>query len=650
MSLSSRVRVLALSVAVAAAMVHSAAALDGRRTVLTPEQAVKFKRISDLHLASDGLSAVCVVSEIKGPRRESHIWMVDTQRAALRPLTYSQESERSPEWSPDDRTVAFLSNRAGRTQVYVIARDGGEARAVTSNPLGVSAFHWSPDGRQIAYLAREPGSEADANGPHVADRPEDIERLWLVELATGAVRPVTSGELRIDEFGWLSQGHLLAIASDHPMQEIWNTALFEISTDTRNGAANVSLVARPKPPFQRLTLSPHRRQWGVVSTDRAGPIAHDLFLQTVGKSEARNVTASLDRAVLEARWQDDSNVYVRVADGFHHRIARIDSHGVVQRIDLPYSVSTFDVARDGTLIFAGVGFNRLAELFLRRPHGALSQVGELQSGWEGGRLSDAEIFQFESFDGTRVEAALMKPPPAPGGEGPSTVATKAPLVVFAHGGPASSFTADYFWFNAWPQLLAARGYQVLLVNPRGSVGYGEEFLEANRADLGGGDFKDIMAAVDAVLARGEVDPDRLGIGGWSYGAQMTQWAIGHTQRFKAAVSGQGVFDEAFEYYTEDGPAADEWYFGTPWEHPDVFARNSPSAFIRNARTPTLIVHMEGDKVNPVSESQALYRALKRLGVETVLVTYPEATHLPAQEAHQVDVMQRMIDWYDRHLK
>lgn len=159
-----------------------------------------------------------------------------------------------------------------------------------------------------------------------------------------------------------------------------------------------------------------------------------------------------------------------------------------------------------------------------------------------------------------------------------------------------------------------------------------------------------MAAVDTVVARGEVDPDRMGIGGWSYGAQMTQWAIGHTNRFKAAVSGQGVFDEAFEYYTEDGPAADEWYFGTPWEHPDIYARNSPATFIGNAKTPTLIVHMEGDVTNPLSQSQSLYRALKHLGVEAMLVTYPEDGHLPRQEPFQVDVLKRMLDWYDRHLK
>ena len=188
------------------------------------------------------------------------------------------------------------------------------------------------------------------------------------------------------------------------------------------------------------------------------------------------------------------------------------------------------------------------------------------------RLADAEIFRFKSFDGTEIEAALMKP------IGPASKA-KLPLVLLVHGGPASNFSADYFWFNSWPQLLAARGYQVLMVNPRGSVGYGESFLKMNRADWGGGDFKDLMAAVDAVIARGETDPNRLGIGGWSYGGEMTQWAITQTNRFKAAVTGGGVFDQAAEFETEGSPAGDEWYFGTPWEHPmSLHATPQPHTF------------------------------------------------------------------------
>jgi len=186
-------------------------------------------------------------------------------------------------------------------------------------------------------------------------------------------------------------------------------------------------------------------------------------------------------------------------------------------------------------------------------------------------------------------------------------------------------------------------------NPRGSTGYGEDFLKANRADWGGGDFKDTMAAVDALIARGYADPDRLGIAGWSYGGYMAEWAITQTNRFKAAVSGAGMFDLAAEFGTEDDPAYDEWYSSTPWENPDRFYKNSPATYIRNAKTPTLILQGEDDAVDPIGQSTALYRALKRYDVEAELVIYPREPHGPHEEKHVLDILNRMLSWFDGHL-
>jgi dipeptidyl aminopeptidase/acylaminoacyl peptidase len=174
-------------------------------------------------------------------------------------------------------------------------------------------------------------------------------------------------------------------------------------------------------------------------------------------------------------------------------------------------------------------------------------------------------------------------------------------------------------------------------------------LKANRADWGGGDFKDVMAAVDAVLARGETGPERIGIGGWSYGGYMAEWAITQTDRFKAAVSGAGMFDLAAEYGTEAGPEYDEWYYTTPWEHPERFYKSSPVTYIKKAKTPTLILQGESDVTDPIGQSTAFYRALKRYNVETELVIYPRESHGPREEKHQLDIYTRMLDWFDKHL-
>jgi dipeptidyl aminopeptidase/acylaminoacyl peptidase len=608
---------------------------------LTPERAVKFLRPSDLHFSKDGSTAVCVVSEVNGPTIDSHLWLVRVRPADMHQITFSQKSERSPQWSPAGDRLAFLSNRTGVDQVYVMPRDGGEAQAATASATAVSEFRFSPDGNEIAYLAREAPTEHDANAPRVADSEQDLARLWILDLVSHRVRQAlaSSGSWRIDDFDWLTGNEMIAVASEHPRVEAWNTALYTIALDT----GSMTLFGRPNQPFGGLALSPSRTRLAYVSTRAAGPIPHDVYLQELSGGPAHDASAGLDRPVLGTKWQNDAAVLIRVADGFRNRILRIDSHGATSDVNLPLSVRDFDVAGDGTVIFVGVGFDRLPAILIKHPDGAVTPVALLQEGWDGIHLADAEIFRVKSFDGTPIEAALMTPA-APSHTG------KLPLVLLVHGGPAGNFSADYFWFMSWAQLLVARGYQVLLVNPRGSIGYGEKFLKANRADWGGGDYRDLMAVLDAVIARGETDTQRLGIGGWSYGAEMTQWAIGHTNRFEAAVSGGGVFDQAAEFGTEGGSAYDEWYFGTPWESPEVFTRNSPASFIRNARTPMLIVHGEDDRNNPIGQSQALYRALKHLGVESEFVTYPGEGHLPRQEKHQIDILERMLDWFDRFLK
>jgi dipeptidyl aminopeptidase/acylaminoacyl peptidase len=221
------------------------------------------------------------------------------------------------------------------------------------------------------------------------------------------------------------------------------------------------------------------------------------------------------------------------------------------------------------------------------------------------------------------------------------------LVVLVHGGPTGRWTESV---DAWGQLLAARGYGVLYPNVRGSSGYGQKFAEMNRADWGGGDLKDVMAGVDDLIAKGITDPERLGIGGWSYGGYMAAWAVTQTTRFKAAVSGAGMSDLISEYGTEEHPAYDEWFWGTPYEKPEGFLNGSPILYVKNAKTPTLILQGEADTTDPPGQSQELYRGLKRYGVTAELVMYPREPHGFREAKHRVDVQTRMLDWFDKYLK
>jgi len=251
-----------------------------------------------------------------------------------------------------------------------------------------------------------------------------------------------------------------------------------------------------------------------------------------------------------------------------------------------------------------------------------------------------ERIKYRSFDGTEIEAALLVPRRA-------ATDSRIPLVVLVHGGPTGRWSDA---FESWGQLLAARGYAVLYPNVRGSTGYGERFVEMNRADWGGGDFKDVMAGVDAMIARGLADPERLAIGGWSYGGYMAAWAVTQTTRFKAAVSGAPVIDLASEYGTEAGPAYDEWFYGLPYEKPDGFIRSSPITHVKHAKTPTLLLQGEDDTTDPIGQSQQFYRGLKRYGVDAELVLYPREGHGLREEKHLLDRLNRVVAWYDKYLK
>jgi dipeptidyl aminopeptidase/acylaminoacyl peptidase len=265
-------------------------------------------------------------------------------------------------------------------------------------------------------------------------------------------------------------------------------------------------------------------------------------------------------------------------------------------------------------------------------------VSRFNDQWKQFTLSVPQIYKYKSFDGLDIEASVLKP--IEGGE------KGIPLVVLVHGGPAGRWSDS---IDPWGQLLATRGYAVFYPNIRGSLGYGQKFLESNRGDWGGADYKDVMAGVKDLVDRGIADPKRLGIGGWSYGGYMSEWAITQTNEFKAAVSGAGIANLISEFGTEDHPQYDEWYYGVPWEKPEGFLNSSPFLRLKNAKTPTLVLQGDADTVDPLGQSQELYRGLKRYGVESDLVVYPREPHGFQEEKHLLDRLNRILAWYEKYI-
>ncbi|MDE3155129.1 MAG: S9 family peptidase [Acidobacteriota bacterium] len=611
---------------------------------LTPEQTLDRRQPSDLNVSPDGrLVAFTVTEPPDGKSAARDIWLLDVASGRARALTQATKVNDSPRWSPDGRTLAFLSSRSGSPQIYLLPMTGGEARPLTKGDDGVRAFAWSPDGKRIAFLAPEPKPDIKPPGgpdddAHVVDLEDRPDRLWIVDVASGERRLVSPAGWEVDELQWRPQGDgLIVSATDQPANDRDTNRIYAIAAD----GGPMHELAAPTGPFGGLTISPDGKWLAYAGARVDGPEPHDLYVLPLGPDGGgpRNITAAhLDRPVRPFSWTKDDTLLGVVQSGFTSRCDRIALDGTVTPLPA-FPVNPSDAAQlpSGALAFIGETTTEAPEVWLAPLRGDAHAVTQLNAAWSAIPLVKPEFLQYKGFDGTDIEAALLRPA---GATGPT------PLVVLVHGGPTGRWSDR---FEPWGQLLAARGFAVLYPNIRGSTGYGERFMESNRADWGGADFKDVMAGVDAMVQRGIADPARLGIGGWSYGGYMAEWAITQTTRFKAAVSGAGMANLMSEFGTEDGPSYDHWFWGAPYTKPEGFLQHSPVLFLSHAKTPTLILQGEADVTDPIGQSQELYRGLKWYGVDAEMVLYPREGHGLRERPHLLDRLYRIIGWYEKYL-
>ena len=615
--------------------------------LLTPEASLNLRTISDLQFSSDGTRLAFVVTEPpKGTERPRHIWIWDKQSGAVRQFTYSNKSESNPRWSPDGKEFAFLSNRDdNQQQIFVMRLDGGEGLALTKGKRSVKTFEWSPDGKQIAYLAPdaktedEEKKEKDKDDAHVVDKEDKRARLWILDITTKETRALTKPNWEVNELAWAPKGdHIIVKATEHPESDQYTDKIYSVQTS--DGITKE--LSAPRGPFGELRISQDGRTISFVGAREDGPEPHDLMLLPVESHASRNLTgASLDRPVQAYHWQKDGSVVLVAANGFTNLLVTFSPDGA--RHDLSPArlpAGAMAAATTGEIAFVSQTATEPQELWIWDQKAQPQQVSRLNDSCKEYALSKPVLYTYKSFDGAEIQAALLKPLDSEG-------KSKLPLIALIHGGPTGRWVDS---IETWGQLLAARGYAVFYPNIRGSVGYGQKFVESNRGDWGGGDFKDVMAGVEDLVKRGIADPNRLGIGGWSYGGYMAEWAITQTNDFKAAVSGAGMANLISEFGTEDHPAGDEWFYGVPWEKPEGFLNSSPFVYLKNAKTPTLVLQGDADTVDPLGQSQELYRGLKRYGVEAEFVTYPREPHGFHEEKHLLDRLNRILAWYDAHLK
>ena len=592
---------------------------------------------------------------------ETEIWLADLEAGTTRQLTSGAKSSTSPAWSPDGVRLAFASDRTDRRQVYVISRDGGEARAVTNTTDSIGRFAWSPDGRSIAYTATESDEAARrtrerAWGAYrVIDAEHRMAHLRVVDLATGETRRLTDGAFTVGAFDWSPDG--TRIAFDHRVNtDPAQGGTADISVLTLSGGAVRPLVTQAGPD-SNPKWSPDGTEVA-FETSMASP-AYFYTNSAIGVVAAvggpiRNVTPRFDEDPSLVAWRA-SGIYFSASQRTRSYLFRLVPRSAEVTRVVPmegWIGSEFDLDRAGTrAVYAASSPDAFPELYTSALDGSgpprrLTDTGAQVKGWA---QSTREVITWKSRDGTEIEGVLHKPAAVEAGR-------RYPLLVVIHGGPTGvSRPVPYSSTRIYPiDIWLGRGAVVLEPNYRGSAGYGEKFRSLNVRNLGVGDAWDVLSGVDALIAQGIADRDRVGVMGWSQGGYISAFLATHdSARFKAISVGAGISNWMTYYVNTDiHPFTRQYLKATPWEDPEIYAKTSPMTYIKGASAPTLIQHGEADERVPPPNAFELYQGLQDVGVTTKLIIYSGfggTGHGPTRPRSSRALMQHNLDWFDEHL-
>jgi dipeptidyl aminopeptidase/acylaminoacyl peptidase len=614
--------------------------------------------------------------DVKADKSFSHVWMTSWDGARTIQLTNrSKESESTPRFSPDGRYLAFISSRTDKhdnDQLWLLDRTGGEARALTKLDGSVVDYAWSPNSRQIALVVLDPDpdqSKDDAKDdddkppkPIVIDRfqfKRDIDgylgtrrqRLMLLDVATGQGQRLLTGDF--DDYlpAFSPDGSRIAFVSnrDPDPDRTYNSDLWVVP------AATGSQTPTRLTTFAGADNDPDYESYPAWSPDgrsiayiQGGPVelfsygTRHLAVVPASGGEPRVLTASLDRNVGNPIWSADGKTlrFIVEDDKAQWLGSVAASGGDVRRIAGGRPVfEALDQAKGHTVALVEDP-SHPPEVYAVEGS-ALRRLSRQNDAWLADvQLAPVEDTTLRSKDGTEVHGFLLKPVNYAGG--------RVPTILRLHGGPQSQF--DYGFSMEW-QLLAANGYAVVATNPRGGTGRGQDYARALYADWGGPAVPDVLAAVDDAVARGIADPNRLGVGGWSYGGMLTNYTIASDTRFKAATSGASISNIFAGYGTDQYIRDYEMELGKPWEHVDVWMRNSyPFFHVDKVVTPTLFLGGDKDFNVPLLNGEQMYQALKSRGVPTELIIYPDQYHGLKRPSFIRDHYQRYLDWYAKYLK
>ena len=656
------------SLILVAALVSLSYANDGdiSKRALTPEDIVGIRWFTSPALTSDGKVVAYVLVEWDTTQaqaeRKRTIWLAPTD-GSQPPRRFAVEHERvaQPSWSPDGKQLAFLSGKDAKApkQIFLAVVDGSQAVQLTNDVEGIRSFQWSPDGKAIAFRAINKSSRAES-APIEVGRDYTNARLWLVGLATNEhqrleARAVTNGDQHVLDFTWAPDSARFAVTLS-PTPFLDDVFLH----------ARLVVLDRAGKIERVLTNN--------VSTSEQYGFGPDLAWSPDGNTIAYNAFTpkriARRLAVIPARggkpsyplrdypgtpfekivWAADSrHLWVQSFERTRNCLLRIETvTGAVERMaDDVQNFWAYAVTPDGRTIVVGVETAQAPpNLVIIQDRGKLRSLTNLNPQLAQLRLGEVCEVQWKSTrDARLIHGVLVTPSGFQQGK-------PYPTIVELHGGPQG------MWWSSWlgtylsrGQYFASQGYVVFLPNPRGSIGMGEGFVEANERDWGGGDYQDVMDGIDSLVEQKIADPNRLAVGGQSYGGYLTAWTTTQTNRFRAAVVDCGVIDLETYSLTNDIAAPLRCYFGgDEIRTRPLRAARSPLAHIERCKTPTLVLHGEKDERVPLHHGRAWHKGLKLLGVATEMIVYPGEGHVLEKRSNQIDEMRRVLAWYDRYLK
>jgi len=643
------------------AIAPAASRTEAQETVPGPrfEDVIAVRAIGGFALSPDGESIAYEVRSTNwdANRYDTEIWLWREGREPRQFTRTPGGTSRAPQWSPDGRWLAFLSDRGEKQQVQLIRPDGGEAFPLTAVAQGVNSFRWAPDGRRIAFVAPDP---ADSTAKPTSDRfgefvEEDTDpgrsHLWVVEVLPDSIpvpERLTEGrDFTVTGFEWSPDGTRIAFAHQ-PDESI-------------NARADIAVIAVATRKISPLVTTPGSEggfewspdgQWLLYTSSGADTTSdyyrNDLLLKVpAAGGEPVRLAADLDETVSSFWWQP-SGIYLIASERTARRVYLVDpgSGRIKPFATTPDRINTLAFSGDGrTLAFTGQTPTTLAELYRTdlkryRPE-RITHFTDQIDGWT---LGTSEIVRWKSRDGAEIEGVLHKP----AGFDPSR---RYPLLVVIHGGPTG---VDYptplpVYVYPIPQWLA-KGAVVLRPNYRGSAGYGERFRSLNVRNLGVGDAWDVLSGVDYLVAQGFVDTTRMGAMGWSQGGYISAFLTTTTDRFKAISVGAGISDWMTYYVNTDiHPFTRQYLEATPWDDPEIYARTSPITYIKQARTPTLIQHGEFDRRVPIPNAYELYQGLRDQGVPTRLIVYKGFGHGITKPKERLAATWHNWQWFAKYL-